>query len=187
MIDFPDYEGYPDSFYPIVTLLCRNHDDYNPWRTKDLSEIAEKKRIIRWRGASKHAEMVALLLAAAQKQAQRLPNTHWSENKCCANAICVSHLLFMHPTSPVDANNLRYQPLLIWAAGPHLRFVRGHVPYSHLDALKDPTEPFSEVLKLEISPALDVLEEQDQPQILYYLAALLDQYFSIFRPSHLVK
>ncbi|KAK2758215.1 hypothetical protein FQN54_004059 [Arachnomyces sp. PD_36] len=165
LVDFPDYEGYPDSFFPIVTFLCRNHDDYNPWKTKDLSDVAEEKRIIRWRRASKHAEVVALLIAAAQKQAERLPDNHQSENQCCANAIC---------------------PLLIWAAGTHVQLVRGHIPCSHLDALEDPTKPISEVLKLEISPALDVLEAQDQPQILYSLAALLDQYFSVFRPSHLV-
>ncbi|EGE77640.1 hypothetical protein, variant [Blastomyces dermatitidis ATCC 18188] len=65
-----------DSFFPIVTILCRNHDDYNPWETKDLSDVAKEKRIIRWRRVSKYAEVVALLIAAAQKQAQRLPDNH---------------------------------------------------------------------------------------------------------------
>lgn len=75
-VDFPNYKGFPYSFFPIVAFLCRYHDHYNPWRTKDLSAEHQEKRFIQWKRVSKPAEMTAILIALARKQAPRLKDRH---------------------------------------------------------------------------------------------------------------
>ncbi|KAK2805564.1 hypothetical protein FQN50_006191 [Emmonsiellopsis sp. PD_5] len=162
--DFPNYdEGFPYNFFPIITSLCLHHDHYNDWK-KDRSERQEAKRKTRWKKASKSAEMIAVLLSMARKQAPRLVDSR-PEHRCCPNAIC---------------------PILIWATKTHVRLVRGHVPLSHLDALANPDRPISEALKLEISLPFDFLETEGQRQLLLALSALLDNYFLTFRPRYLM-
>ncbi|KAK2733089.1 hypothetical protein FQN55_003759 [Onygenales sp. PD_40] len=162
--DFPNYdEGFPHNFFPIITSLCWHHDHYNDWKT-DRSERQEAKRMTRWKKASKSAEMTAVLLSMAQKQALRLVDSR-PEHRCCPNAIC---------------------PILIWATKTHVRLVRGHVPLSHLDALANPDRPVFEALKLEISLPFDFLETEDQRQVLLALSALLDNYFLTFRSRNLI-
>ena len=88
--DYPDYEGYPLTFFPVVTILCRNHDDYRP--REDLCDRLETKRLIRWMKASKPAEVVALLIAMAQQQAKRLVNDKPENVRRNLPPICVSFL-----------------------------------------------------------------------------------------------
>lgn len=87
--DFPDYEGYPASFFPVVTFRCRNHDDHYDWE-KDTFKGGGAARKIRWKRASKPAEMVALLLAMAQQQVRRLMGERAGQDVCCPGGICVS-------------------------------------------------------------------------------------------------
>lgn len=89
MVDFPNYEGYPTSFYPLMAFHHRNHDYYMP-RTLRPNYIQEKKREIRWKHASKTAELAAILIAMAQKQAERLTDNKHVKSACCPNAVCVS-------------------------------------------------------------------------------------------------
>ncbi|KAK2794432.1 hypothetical protein FQN50_009914 [Emmonsiellopsis sp. PD_5] len=162
IFDFPDYNDYPFSFFPIVTVLCRNHDNYRNLALSVLEE-QETKRLIRWKRASKPAEMVAHLIAMAQQQRLRLQSGNQAIDRCCSSAVC---------------------PVLIWVTNTNVRFIRGHVPLSYLATFDNPMSPLPAVLKLEISPPMDMLKADDQPQIFLSLTALLDQYFRCFRPGN---
>lgn len=81
----------------------------------------------------------------------------------------------------------QFQPLLIWVDNTALRFVRAHVPRSHLDALADPTKPIIDTLRVEISQPLNMQEREDQIRLMFCLAALLDQHFLVFRPANLMN
>lgn len=72
----------------MIVFHCRNHVEYNrtPWL--DLTDEEYARREKKLKHASKDAEMVAVLLAMAQKQALRLNKKQY--NGCCSDAICVS-------------------------------------------------------------------------------------------------
>jgi hypothetical protein len=65
--------GYPNG-HPIVALLARNIDNYELARRQFLCKggYLMRKWISRRRRASKEAEMVAILIAMAQRQHQAL-------------------------------------------------------------------------------------------------------------------
>lgn len=72
------------------------------------------------------------------------------------------------------------------ANGTYIRFIRGHIPYSHLDALIDLSKPLSEILKLDVSQPINMRNPEDQSQLVLFLVAFLDHYFLYFRPANLM-
>ncbi|KAK2813733.1 hypothetical protein FQN50_000131 [Emmonsiellopsis sp. PD_5] len=162
LYDYPDYIGYPASFFPFVTVFRRNHDDYAPW--DEPHEDLRQKRLKRWKQASKPAEMVALLIAMAQQQAKRLDSS--GENGPRLTII---------------------RPILVWVDLTSVRFVRAHIPLRYLETLSDPSKPLVDTLVVEMTAPLHPLRESDRLALLEGSACLVDGYFRDFRPMYLSR
>lgn len=70
-VDYPDRKHFPESFFPILSMICTNHDVNGP--THFVWNIPrEETRSKRWVQRYKPAELLSILLAAAQQQAKRV-------------------------------------------------------------------------------------------------------------------
>ncbi|WEW61273.1 hypothetical protein PRK78_006763 [Emydomyces testavorans] len=160
LYDFPDYNNYPTSYYPIVSILRMDHDAYRP--RNPLSEHREQLRVKRWEQRSKPAELVAILLAMAQKQAQRLDKKRFNRGD--------------------DPRLNAFHPILITVSENKVRFIRAHVSLEYLNALANPAHPLRSDLVVEQSEDLDLLVESDRIRYLIAVTAILDEYFLGVRP-----
>ena len=132
-----------------------------------------------------------MLIAVAQQHDKSRGVDFRVENSCCPDAVCVSHPFFEHPPAPCFIRVFHYpltshalfQPILVWITHTKVRFVRGHVPRSQLDALSDPTKAITRTLRLDISVPLDILDTEGQQRIVLALVAVLDCYFLHVRPG----